>query len=49
MIKPTVIINRAVPGSGKSTIATCIVEALRLKNLTASIHSTDEYFIKETQ
>ena len=29
MIKKTVIINRAVPGSGKTTITNCIVNELK--------------------
>jgi len=41
----TVIINRAVPGSGKTTITNCIVNALKEKNINVSIHSTDEYFM----
>ena len=48
-MRRTVVINRAVPGSGKSTIADCIVEALQSKNSAASIHSTDAYFVKNSQ
>ena len=44
MIK-TVIINRAVPGSGKTTITNCIVDELKQKNIDVAIHSTDEYFM----
>lgn len=45
MIKKTVIINRAVPGSGKTTITNCIVDELQKNNITVSVHSTDEYFM----
>ena len=45
MIKKTVIINRAVPGSGKTTITNCIVETLKKNNISVAIHSTDEYFM----
>lgn len=41
----TVIINRAVPGSGKTTITNCIVNELKEKNINVAIHSTDEYFM----
>jgi ankyrin repeat protein/predicted kinase len=45
MINKTVIINRAVPGSGKTTITNCIVRELLKNNLSVSVHSTDEYFM----
>ncbi len=45
MIKKTVIINRAVPGSGKTTITNCIVDRLRDNGIKVAIHSTDEYFM----
>ena len=45
MIKKTVIINRAVPGSGKTTITNCIVKELKTNNISVAIHSTDEYFM----
>ena len=45
MIKKTVIMNRAVPGSGKTTITNCIVDTLKKSKLSVSIHSTDEYFM----
>jgi tRNA uridine 5-carbamoylmethylation protein Kti12 len=41
----TVIINRAVPGSGKTTITNCIVEELIVNDISISVHSTDEYFM----
>ena len=44
-MKKTVIINRAVPGSGKTTITNCIVDELRNNNINVTIHSTDEYFM----
>ena len=47
MIKKTVIINRAVPGSGKTTITNVIVSNLKSKGIPVSIHSTDEYFMKD--
>lgn len=45
MINKTVIINRAVPGSGKTTITNCIVKELLKNSLSVSVHSTDEYFM----
>jgi len=45
MVKKTVIINRAVPGSGKTTITNCIITDLKKNNISVSIHSTDEYFM----
>ena len=45
MIKKTIIINRAVPGSGKTTITNCIVDKLKKNNISLSIHSADEYFM----
>lgn len=47
MYKKSVIINRAVPGSGKSTISECIMDALKACGYSSSIHSTDSYFITE--
>ena len=41
----TIIINRAVPGSGKTTITNCIVDELKKNNIDVKIHSTDEYFM----
>ncbi len=43
--KKTVIINRAVVGSGKTTIAKCIAQTVKAAGLTAAIHSTDDYFL----
>lgn len=45
MIKKTVIINRAVPGSGKTTITNCILHELKNNNINIAIHSTDKYFM----
>lgn len=45
MIKKTIIINRAVPGSGKTTITNCVVEELKSHNISVAVHSTDEYFM----
>lgn len=44
MTKKTVIINRAISGSGKSTITNCIVEELKSNNISVSVHSTDDFF-----
>jgi hypothetical protein len=41
----TVIINRAVPGSGKTTISKNIISSLQLAGLSVSKHSTDDYFM----
>ncbi len=41
-----VIINRAVPGSGKTTLTKSIVKELKSNNLDVAIHSTDEYFME---
>lgn len=45
MIKKTVIINRAVPGSGKTTITNCIKNTLLNHNINIKVFSTDEYFM----
>lgn len=47
MIKKMVIINRAVPGSGKTTITNCIVAELKKNDLQVVVHSTDEYFMQQ--
>jgi len=44
-MKKTIIINRAVPGSGKTTITNCIVSKLKENGVNVAIHSTDEYFM----
>ena len=44
-MKKTVIINRAVPGSGKTTISNKIVEYLSKRELHVVVHSTDKYFM----
>ena len=43
--RKVVLINRAVPGSGKSTIAKCVLRAVRQAGHEAALHSTDEYFM----
>jgi len=48
-MKKTVIINRAVPGSGKTTITNRIVNKLEKNKVTVAIHSTDEYFMFKNQ
>jgi broad-specificity NMP kinase len=45
MTSKIVIINRAVPGSGKTTITNCIVEELKNIDINTAVHSTDEYFM----
>lgn len=45
MIKKTVIINRAVPGSGKTTITNFILKELVNKNIDSVVHSTDDFFM----
>ena len=47
MNKQTVIINRAVPGSGKTTISNCIITALNEHGTTVALHSTDEFFMED--
>jgi len=49
MINKTVIINRAVPGSGKTTITNCIVKELKNNNIGVIVHSTDDYFMKDNK
>ena len=41
----TVVIMRAVPGSGKTTIAHCIQEYITARGLSSAVHSTDDLFI----
>lgn len=43
----TVLINRAVPGSGKTTFSKCIYEAVRGAGLSIVVHSTDESFMED--
>jgi tRNA uridine 5-carbamoylmethylation protein Kti12 len=45
-MKKIAIINRAVPGSGKTTLTKNIVKELKNNNLDVVIHSTDEYFME---
>jgi len=45
-MEKVVIINRAVPGSGKTTLTKNIVKELKNNNLDVVIHSTDEYFME---
>jgi tRNA uridine 5-carbamoylmethylation protein Kti12 len=40
-----VIINRAISGSGKTTITNCIVNELKINNISVSVHSTDSFFM----
>ena len=40
----TVLINRAVPGSGKTTFAKNIFATVSGAGLSIAVHSTDEYF-----
>ena len=43
----TVLINRAVPGSGKTTSAKNIFATVSAAGLTIAFHSTDEYFMRK--
>ena len=43
----TILINRAVPGSGKTTFAKNIFAAVSGAGLSIAVHSTDEYFMKD--
>lgn len=49
MIRKTIIINRAVPGSGKTTITNSIKKALTKNSISFAIHSTDEFFMVESR
>ena len=42
-----VIINRAISGSGKTTITNCILKKLQENKLTVVSHSTDYFFMVE--
>jgi len=44
-MKKTVIINRGVPASGKSSFAKEIVSTFKSKGLRATTHSTDDFFM----
>jgi len=41
----TVIINRAIPGSGKTTLSKNIFKVLKEHNINIKVHSTDEFFM----
>lgn len=43
----TVLINRAVPGSGKTTFAKNIFGTVSSAGLSIAVHSTDEYFMRD--
>lgn len=43
----TVLINRAVPGSGKTTFAKNIFATVSSAGLSIAVHSTDEYFMRD--
>ena len=45
----TVLINRAVPGSGKTTFSNCIYDAVRGAGLSIAVHSTDSFFMVGNQ
>ncbi|MBO6102402.1 MAG: AAA family ATPase [Opitutales bacterium] len=45
-VRKTVIINRAVPGSGKSTICKALMEFLRANGAACRSHSTDDFFME---
>lgn len=42
-----VIINRAISGSGKTTITNCVLIEMLSNKLTVSAHSTDDFFMVE--
>lgn len=44
-ITKSIIINRAIPGSGKTTISKKIKEKAESLSLSINIHSTDDYFM----
>ena len=44
-IRKTIIINRAVSGSGKTTISRCIAQTVKTAGFNVAIHSTDNYFL----
>jgi len=44
-MQKTVIINRAIPASGKSTFAKKIVSTLQERGISAISHSTDDFFM----
>nr|WP_258220703.1 hypothetical protein [Helicobacter pylori] len=41
-----VIINRAIPGGGKTSLTKQIEESAKSLGRSISVHSTDEYFIQ---
>lgn len=43
--RPTVLVNRAVPGSGKSSFARNIRETMDREGISVRVHSTDDYFM----
>ena len=42
---PLALLNRAVPGSGKTTISRCIEAAVRASGLGVTVHSADDFFL----
>lgn len=44
-LRRVAIINRAIPGSGKSSVSERIVRAVREKGYETGLHSTDDYFM----
>lgn len=47
--KKTVIINRAVPGSGKTTLSRNITDACKKAGLSVANHSTDDFFMEDNR
>lgn len=43
----TVIINHAVQGCGKSTMARCVMTTVKQAGLSCTCHSTDDYFMQD--
>ena len=47
--RKTVIINRAVPGSGKTTLSCNITDACKKAGLSVANHSTDDFFMEDNR
>lgn len=45
--RKTVLLNRAIPGSGKTAIARSISDTLASNGLHVGNHSTDDYFMRD--
>ncbi len=49
MLRQTVLINRAVPGSGKSSFARIIFATMEREGVSVCVHSTDDYFMVDVR